>query len=554
MSIATRIQAIEEHISDAYDNLSKFGVAAPSNKNIENIASLVDEIYDNTPKTDYASGTDLTLENTRVGKIDFKDTDTIEKIGLGATDQLITTGANKLVYPYTYDARTVNGITFTPNGDGSVTVDGTATGNAVFVLNNDTTTGLRQLLLDNDCFLSGCPTGGSSSSYRIQLYGWAAAGNGTKNDYGSGVSLADFVNEEKSFNIAIYVPTGIAVDNLIFKPMLNIGSSKLPFEPYTGGVAVPNPSSPKNINIVTGNQNVLIKNKNLIEEVFKGYNINAQGKFETGGTSLDFDVNIAKVQAGETYILNTITNVIAYFDTKPTTSSTSYNNAREAITATNTLTPTRSGYIAIRTATSNTTQLEKGTTATSYVPHQENNYEISLGTIELCKTDTYQDYIYKNGKNWYLHKEIEKVILNNYTWALADNTAISNINTHRWATSYPCSRATDTMQITMSNILPMKTVNDTWGQDILAIAQSATQLIIRMPAEYTTASAVETALQNLNAHAYTLMNTPTDTQITDSTLISQLNAWYNAQSTNDITYITVDGDLPIQLKLKALKK
>lgn len=87
MSIATRIQAMEEHISDAYDSLSKFGVAAPSNKNIENIASLVNEIYDNTPKTDYASGTNLTLENTRVGKIDFKDTDTIEKIGLGVTSQ-----------------------------------------------------------------------------------------------------------------------------------------------------------------------------------------------------------------------------------------------------------------------------------------------------------------------------------------------------------------------------------------------------------------------------------------------------------------------------------
>ena len=87
MSIAARIQSIEEHISDAYDSLSKFGVAAPSNKNIENIASLVDEIYDSTPKTDYVSGTNLTLENTRVGKIDFKDTDTIEKIGLGATNQ-----------------------------------------------------------------------------------------------------------------------------------------------------------------------------------------------------------------------------------------------------------------------------------------------------------------------------------------------------------------------------------------------------------------------------------------------------------------------------------
>ena len=132
MSIATRIQSMEEHISDAYDSLSKFGVAAPSNKNIKNIASLVDEIYDNTPKTNYASGTNLTLANTRIGKIDFKDTDNIEKIGLGATNQ-----------------------------DGE-----------------------------------------------------------------------------------------------------------------------PTPDSPQDINVIKGNQNILVRNKNLIEEVFKGYNINGRGQFE----------------------------------------------------------------------------------------------------------------------------------------------------------------------------------------------------------------------------------------------------------------------------------
>lgn len=101
MSIATRIQAIEEHISDAYDSLSKFGVTAPSNKNIENIASLVDEIYDSTPKTDYVSGTNLTLENTRIGKIDFKDTDGIEKIGSGSTTQISYQGYNLINYTLT---------------------------------------------------------------------------------------------------------------------------------------------------------------------------------------------------------------------------------------------------------------------------------------------------------------------------------------------------------------------------------------------------------------------------------------------------------------------
>ena len=131
MSIATRIQSMEEHISDAYDSLSKFGVAASSNKNIENIANLVNEIYDSTPKTDYASGTNLTLENTRVGKIDFKDTDNIEKIGLGATSQQTYTGKNLLnLENGTY---TNSGITAVVN-NGIITLNGTASANSFITI------------------------------------------------------------------------------------------------------------------------------------------------------------------------------------------------------------------------------------------------------------------------------------------------------------------------------------------------------------------------------------------------------------------------------------
>ena len=41
-------------------------------------------------------------------------------------------------------------------------------------------------------------------------------------------------------------------------------------------------------------------------------------------------------------------------------------------------------------------QLEKKNQATSYEPYQNQTYSISLGTLELCKIDSYQDYIYKN--------------------------------------------------------------------------------------------------------------------------------------------------------------
>lgn len=41
-------------------------------------------------------------------------------------------------------------------------------------------------------------------------------------------------------------------------------------------------------------------------------------------------------------------------------------------------------------------QLEKGSTATEYQPHQEQTYPINLGSIELCKIGDYQDILFKN--------------------------------------------------------------------------------------------------------------------------------------------------------------
>lgn len=50
----------------------------------------------------------------------------------GKTKQATTTGKQKLPYPYYHTTMTVNGITFTDNGDGSITISGTATNTAQF--------------------------------------------------------------------------------------------------------------------------------------------------------------------------------------------------------------------------------------------------------------------------------------------------------------------------------------------------------------------------------------------------------------------------------------
>ncbi len=69
MSIATRINAIEEHIGNAYDKLDDLGIDLTNiDKNINNIASLLDTVYQEYPKVT-GTGTEVTLDGTKVGKL-----------------------------------------------------------------------------------------------------------------------------------------------------------------------------------------------------------------------------------------------------------------------------------------------------------------------------------------------------------------------------------------------------------------------------------------------------------------------------------------------------
>ena len=132
--------------------------------------------------------------------------------------------------------RTSNGITMTFNYDGTIIVNGTATANMGYAFaggGSDTTfrDELREILLNNTCYLSGCPEGGSDSTFRLQLYGYTASGTGSINEYGNGTNLSTFVNETANFNIGLYVANGFVARNLVFKPMIEINNKKTIYAP-----------------------------------------------------------------------------------------------------------------------------------------------------------------------------------------------------------------------------------------------------------------------------------------------------------------------------------
>lgn len=199
--------------------------------NVETLTNLFDTIE--------GSGTEATIEDTSNTKL---------KLGLsGNTYQYSTTGKNLL--PNKASSQTINGVTYTVNSDKSVLVNGTATSDSVFYLDNVDTT-----IEPNSYVLSGCPSGGSWGTYSMAF--------GNKNDSGS--SNAFTIEESYTNRGYIRIASGYNANNLLFKPQLEKGSIVTDYEPYTNG-ASPNPEYPQDIEVVTGDNEIVVCNKNIFD-------------------------------------------------------------------------------------------------------------------------------------------------------------------------------------------------------------------------------------------------------------------------------------------------
>lgn len=212
----------------------------------------------------------------------------------GNTEQNGTSGAQLLPYPYSQTTITTNGITFTDNGDGSITVKGTATADAYFNLfaNNETALPLNV------------------GTYILSVEGIknAGYGYGLRNADGTSKSLPKsepftVVDGQKLYTHLV-VGSGKKVDETVY-PMLNAGSTALPWEPYTGGQPSPNPDYPQEIRSVKGKN--LLKNT-ATSQTINGvtFTVNEDGTVVANGTaSANAFLEVGRyVLQEENYILN----------------------------------------------------------------------------------------------------------------------------------------------------------------------------------------------------------------------------------------------------------
>lgn len=136
---------------------------------------------------------------------------------------------NVIPYPYAQTTKTEKGITFTDNGDGTITVNGTATGDTSFTL-----LGSPISLSEGSYVLSGTPNG-SLTTYYIQAY---IDGKYGKADYAGQTAIYNANKGQKLTQVELYVKNGATFDNLVSKPQFERGTTATDYAPYVDPTSV----------------------------------------------------------------------------------------------------------------------------------------------------------------------------------------------------------------------------------------------------------------------------------------------------------------------------
>ena len=198
--------------------------------------ALQDEVLDKLNEEVDLKLTQPYLNNNDSTHITSSDNGLLKNIVVkGNTVQNSTKGLNLI--NCTPKMTTINGITMVNNGDGTYTVNGTATDDFDIALAPYTT---KQNIYYT---LSGCPSGGSKTTYYLDPRGY-------EYDTGRGTTIIN-PNQDFSNYIRIVIKKDVTVNNLLFKPMFNEGQTAQPFEPYTGGKPSPSPDYPQEIKAVS---------------------------------------------------------------------------------------------------------------------------------------------------------------------------------------------------------------------------------------------------------------------------------------------------------------
>ena len=324
----------------------------------------------------------------------------------------------------------------------------------------------------------------------------------------------------------------------------------------------PTPSTPIDIEVVTGEQDVKVENKNIFDKNSfvrrDDYSKNDSGT-EITLNGFGYNTNYIAVQPNTQYhifgdIINSTSacRVFYYDNSKNWISRTGSMGA--GVSSFSFTTPNNCYYIQFQYSTNtinvNTIQIELGSTATPYTPHQEQTQIVSLGDIELCKIGNYQDYLYKSNDKWYKKGNVlkyDKNTLKNLVWnvtANGDYKAFWTQNNNLYVVGQKYSNL-----FSYEN----KSFREATDNKICENANTQAILLLFNTNVANTIDEWKTWLQSNNLVVYLMRKTPQDIEITNETLIEQLDNLEKLKSYNGITNINCSGNLSAILGVSALK-
>lgn len=400
-------------------------------------------------------------------------------------------------------------------------------------------------------------------------------------DVGVTLTSKKMVFAKETKNIIFYVTTsysGSSGHNRSFSNlMLEEGETATTYEPYTNKIASPSPNYPQPIKVITGNNAIKILGSNL----FTTNNISNVGGSSMATTIIDDSTLkiVSQTSLSYAYRKYRLTNInidavkgkTLYFNFNSTRDTTrmflilldennvTIGNVQNSGYLVSVDTPAR--YIGIQIYPNYGQNISGDETVVSniivsltnilYEPYREQVLPLNLGSsIELSKIGSYRDRIYKSGNNWYLEKNTGKVIFyNTDDWYISSSQVAGSLKVY-------CIKTlpnTDEGQVSYakSNLFKKIPYAAYSGAASTGIAPQKTGINVCVRDTTMTLDDFKTLLGTTPLELYYNATTPAITEITDTTLIGQLEAIKQARAYRNDTYIYTETEngLPLEIDI-----
>lgn len=543
------------------DGINRLGGELTNLDTFREYKEALNDIYDKLPKVT-GTGSNLSLTPTLKGGLNI--------LPLGNAEQQTYTGKNLLPIPENA-TDTVSGTIYSvENGVYTInSTNSTADSSKEFNLLTNYTIKENDYLHIFNSYSAGYIILGlrftDNTLYSITSY--------VQNDIRS---LNDYVG--KTIKAIRFYDNGISKTTATFKPIIvNNVSTATTWEPYVGGIPSPNPSYPQDVKVVTGNNGVVVSNKNIIpftNQDFTVYGIRyyvQAGELYLNGTSysetlpnrVDFKNNFSIIlEAGNYYV--SANNNMKSFGIYRYDNNNKIASPDESFTLSEKTKVYLGFYIYQRTFDNLNVKimLEYGSTATSYIAHQEQSTTLHLDSLELCKVGDYQDYITGSKDNWKIVKQVGKYTFtgNETLTNWSSNRIIfrdNNINYKTVSTSTPSL-------ILCNNYIAVSRSSSATNNSMSTFLESEEKGFIICDSEHNTnillASFFETQYQaNTPVILYYVKATPTEETITDTSLVQSLNELNELQDmlsydgTTNITITSDSNNAQMLVQVSALK-